>query len=55
VTVTDSEIAEALRTIVATTHNLVEGAGAMGFAALSEVGRPTRGKERRHHLLRREH
>jgi threonine dehydratase len=34
VTVTDAEIAEALRTIVSLTHNLVEGAGAMGFAAL---------------------
>ena len=34
VTVTDAEIAESLRTIVSVTHNLVEGAGAMGFAAL---------------------
>jgi len=34
VTVTDAEIAEALRVILSVTHNLVEGAGAMGFAAL---------------------
>ena len=33
VTVTDAEIAESLRTILSITHNLVEGAGAMGFAA----------------------
>jgi threonine dehydratase len=37
VTVTDAEIAEALRTIVSLTHNLVEGAGAMGFAALAKL------------------
>jgi threonine dehydratase len=37
VTVTDAEIADSLRTIVATTHNLVEGAGAMGFAALPKL------------------
>jgi threonine dehydratase len=37
VTVTDGEIAEALRTIVSLTHNLVEGAGAMGFAALPKL------------------
>ena len=37
VTVTDAEIAEALRTIVSLTHNLVEGAGAMGFAALPKL------------------
>jgi threonine dehydratase len=37
VTVTDAEIAESLRTIVSVTHNLVEGAGAMGFAALSKL------------------
>lgn len=37
VTVTDTEIAEALRTIVSLTHNLVEGAGAMGVAALSKL------------------
>ena len=37
VTVTDQEIAESLRTIVSVTHNLVEGAGAMGFAALPKL------------------
>jgi threonine dehydratase len=37
VTVADAEIAESLRTIVAVTHNLVEGAGAMGFAALPKL------------------
>jgi threonine dehydratase len=31
--VTDVEIAESLRTILSITHNLVEGAGAMGLAA----------------------
>lgn len=34
VTVTDAEIAEALRLLLATTHNLVEGAGAAGLAGL---------------------
>ena len=33
VTVTDAEIAESLRAILSITHNLVEGAGAMGLAA----------------------
>jgi threonine dehydratase len=37
VTVTDAEIAEGLRTILSVTHNLVEGAGAMGFAALPKL------------------
>lgn len=37
VTVTDAEIADSLRTIVSLTHNLVEGAGAMGFAALPKL------------------
>jgi threonine dehydratase len=37
VTVTDAEIAESLRTIVSETHNLVEGAGAMGYAALPKL------------------
>jgi threonine dehydratase len=37
VTVTDAEIAESLRTIVSLTHNLVEGAAAMGFAALPKL------------------
>ena len=34
VTVSDAEIAEALRTLVRTTHNLVEGAAAAGLAGL---------------------
>jgi threonine dehydratase len=37
VTVTDGEIAESLRRIVSVTHNLVEGAGAMGVAALPKL------------------
>jgi threonine dehydratase len=37
VTVTDAEIAESVRTILSVTHNLVEGAGAMGFAALPKL------------------
>lgn len=37
VTVTDAEIAESMRTIIAETHNLVEGAGAMGYAAVQKL------------------
>lgn len=37
VTVTDAEIAESLRTILAVTKNLVEGSGAIGFAALPKL------------------
>lgn len=37
VTVTDAEIGESLRTIVSVAHSLVEGAGAMGFAALPKL------------------
>ena len=44
VTVTDAEIAESLRTIVATTHNLVEGSGAIGFAALPKLADKLAGK-----------
>ncbi|HSQ30608.1 MAG TPA: pyridoxal-phosphate dependent enzyme, partial [Gemmatimonadaceae bacterium] len=44
VTVTDAQIAEALRTVVSLTHNLVEGAGAMGFAALSKLRDQLAGK-----------
>src|SRR5262249_9048920 len=44
VTVSDAEIAEALRTIVAETHNLVEGAAAMGFAALPKPADRLAGK-----------
>lgn len=44
VTVTDAEIAESLRAIVAETHNLVEGAGAMGLAALPKLADRLAGK-----------
>ena len=44
VTVTDAEIAESLRTIVSETHNLVEGAGAMGYAAVSKLRDQLAGK-----------
>jgi threonine dehydratase len=37
VTVTDAEIAEAMRTIIGVTHNLVEGAGAMGLAGAAKL------------------
>lgn len=37
VTVTDSEIAEALRTLLGITHNLVEGAGAAGLAGVFKL------------------
>jgi len=45
VTVTDAEIAESLRTIVAVTHNLVEGSGAIGFAALPKLAERLAGKK----------
>jgi threonine dehydratase len=38
VTVTDAEIAEALRILLRTTHNLAEGAGAAGLAGLLALG-----------------
>jgi threonine dehydratase len=44
VTVTDSETAESLRTIVSLTHNLVEGAAAMGFASLPKLREHLEGK-----------
>ena len=37
VTVSDAEIAAAMRVILAATHNLVEGAGAMGLAGLLKL------------------
>jgi threonine dehydratase len=37
VTVTDTEIAEAVRLILSSTHHLVEGAGAMGVAAVIKL------------------
>ena len=38
VTVTDAEIAEAIRVLLRTTHNLAEGAGAAGLAGLLRLG-----------------
>jgi len=37
ITVTDAEIAEAVRVILSTTHHLVEGAGAMGVAGAMKL------------------
>jgi threonine dehydratase len=37
ITVTDAEIADAVRAILVTTHQLVEGAGAMGLAAARKL------------------
>ena len=45
VTVTDAEIAEAVRVILSATHHLVEGAGAMGVAAAANMGDQLRGKK----------
>jgi threonine dehydratase len=45
VTVTDAEIAESLRTILSITKNVVEGAGAMGFAALPKFRERLAGKK----------
>jgi threonine dehydratase len=44
VTVTDAEIAAAMRVILAATHNLVEGAGAMGLAGLLKLRDQLAGK-----------
>jgi threonine dehydratase len=44
VTVTDAETADSLRTVVSVTHNLVEGAGAMGFAGLFKLREQLAGK-----------
>lgn len=44
VTVTDAEIAASLRLILSVTHNLVEGAGAMGVAALPKLAKRLAGK-----------
>jgi threonine dehydratase len=44
VTVTDAEIAAAMRTIVSTTHTLVEGSGAIGVAALAKLRDRLEGK-----------
>ncbi|MBS1117944.1 MAG: threonine dehydratase [Deltaproteobacteria bacterium] len=44
VAVSDAEIASAIRILVRTTHNLVEGAGAAGFAGLLALRRELAGK-----------
>ena len=44
VTVTDAEIAESVRSILSLTHNLVEGAGAIGLAAARKLGERLAGK-----------
>ena len=44
VSVTDAEIAAAMRSIISTTHNLVEGAGAMGLAGAIKLGEELAGK-----------
>jgi threonine dehydratase len=45
VTVTDAEIAEAVRLILSATHHLVEGAGAMGIAAAVKLKDQLRGQK----------
>jgi threonine dehydratase len=44
VAVTEGEIAEAMRTLISTTHNLVEGAGAAGLAGLLKLRDELAGK-----------
>jgi threonine dehydratase len=44
-TVTDAEIAEALRLLLRTTHNLVEGAGAAGLAGVLKLRREFAGQQ----------
>ena len=44
VTVSDGEIAGAMRTLMSTTHQLVEGAGAVGLAGLMKLGAELAGK-----------
>jgi threonine dehydratase len=44
ITVTDAEIAVAMRVLLAATHNLVEGAGALGFAGLLKLRDQLAGK-----------
>ncbi len=45
VTVTEAEIAEAVRVLLRATHNLAEGAGAAGFAGLRRLARELSGRE----------
>jgi threonine dehydratase len=44
VTVEDREIAEAIRVLLSTTHNLAEGAGAAGLAGLFRLREQLSGK-----------
>ncbi len=44
VTVTDAELADGIRTILKLTHNLVEGAGALGVTAALKLKEQLRGK-----------
>ena len=44
VQVSDDEVAEAMRTLYGATHNVVEGAGAAAFAALTREASLQRGK-----------
>ena len=44
VTVTDAEIAAAMRTLLSTTHQLVEGAGAAGLAGVGKLRDELAGK-----------
>ena len=44
VTVSEDEIAGAIRALYADTHNIAEGAGAAALAALMKEGLPMRGK-----------
>lgn len=44
VTVSDAEIAEAIRLVIRTTHNLAEGAGAAGLAGLTKLRHELAGK-----------
>ncbi|HEX9305727.1 MAG TPA: threonine/serine dehydratase [Thermoanaerobaculia bacterium] len=45
VTASESEIAEALRLLLSTTHNLAEGAGAAGLAGLTRLSKDLAGRE----------
>jgi threonine dehydratase len=45
ITVSEKEIASAVRLVIRTTHNLVEGAGAVGVAALLKLGGDLAGKK----------
>ncbi len=44
VTVSEAEIADAIRLLLTTTHNLVEGAGAAGVAGLTKLAAELKGK-----------